>query len=110
MVRKVAHQRGANVDAQSGVAFRVVLNNPTHVGSKAGKAACSGLTLYGCGVFVIDEAGANLGKNPELIGAHTHANAEQALHHWLRALLSRNKIKGAVEADASREIINKVGA
>src|SRR5664279_2147987 len=110
MVGEVAHHRGANVEAQGGVAVRVVLDDSAHVGGEPGKGSRSGLSLDGQCILVIDEARADLGEYAEVVESRSQANAEQALHHGLSALLAGDKVKCAVETDSAGDVVVKVAA
>src|SRR5664279_386136 len=110
MVGEVTHQRGAHVEAQGGVAFRIVLDDCSHVGGEPGEASRSRLSLDGQGILVIDKAGADLGENAEVVESRSQANAEQALHHGLGTLLAGDKVESAVEADSAGDVVVKVAA
>ena len=60
--------------------------------------------------LVIDEAGPDLGEDAEVLETRSHANAEQALHHGLGALLSGDEVEGAIEADAAGEVVVEIDA
>src|SRR5450631_3410166 len=110
MVGEITHQRGADVEAQGRVAFRVVLDDSAYVGGEPGEASGSRLALDGQGVLVVNEAGPDLGENAEVVEPRSHANAEQALHHGLSALLAGDEVESAVEADSAGEVVIEVDA
>src|ERR1035438_7451689 len=110
MIGEVTHQRGADIEAQGGVALGVVFDDSAQVGGETSEAGGRGFSLDGEGFLVIDEAWPYLGENPEVFKARSQANSEQAFHHRLGALLSRDEVEGAIEADAAGEVVIEVDA
>src|ERR1022692_1176977 len=110
MIGEIAHQGGAHIEAQGGVAFRVVLENSAQVSGEASEAGRRCLSLDWESVLVIDESGAYLGKDSEVFAARSHANAKQAFHHGMGALLSGDEVESAIEADAAGEVVVEIHA
>src|ERR1017187_4740957 len=110
MIGEVTHQRGAYIEAQGGVAFGVVFDDSAQVGGETSEAGGRGFSLDGESFLVIDEAWPYLGENPKVFVASSQANSEQAFHHGLGALLSRDEGEGTIESDAARKVVIKVGA
>src|SRR5580700_4137677 len=110
MIGEAAHQGGANVKAHGGVASGVEFDDSAEVGREAGEAGGSQVASAGHGALVINEARADLAEQSPVLPPPAHLDAEQAFHHRLGALLSRDEVDGAVETEAARQVVVKVEA
>src|SRR6266436_2733617 len=86
MVREIAHYSGSHVEAQNGVALRVILEDAAQIGGKPGEAVRCHVAPTLHRVLVVNEAGAYLAEQTKMLEMRAHLEAEETFHDGLRAL------------------------